>query len=46
MEGDVPQIDYSVCKGCLVCMEECPIAAIECVREEGTLQPFGLREAR
>ena len=32
-EGDVPEIDYGVCKGCLICAEECPVDAIESVRE-------------
>jgi pyruvate ferredoxin oxidoreductase gamma subunit len=34
--GDVPHIDYAVCKGCLICAEECPIKAIETVREAAT----------
>jgi pyruvate ferredoxin oxidoreductase gamma subunit len=31
--ADTPQIDYGVCKGSLICAEECPIDAIETPRE-------------
>ena len=28
-----PQVDYQYCKGCLVCVEECPTKTIDKVRE-------------
>ncbi|HLC43221.1 MAG TPA: 4Fe-4S dicluster domain-containing protein, partial [Methylomirabilota bacterium] len=28
-----PHVDYGVCKGCLICVEECPTHAIAKVRE-------------
>lgn len=31
-----PTIDYTYCKGCEICAEECPVGAIEMV-EEGKL---------
>jgi len=30
---DTPRIEYEVCKGCLICVEECPIHCIAKVRE-------------
>jgi pyruvate ferredoxin oxidoreductase gamma subunit len=32
-EVDNPHIDYEVCKGCLICVEECPTHTIHTVRE-------------
>ena len=32
-DGDHPHINYDVCKGCLICVEECPTQTIHKVRE-------------
>jgi Pyruvate/2-oxoacid:ferredoxin oxidoreductase delta subunit len=32
-DGDNPHVDYDVCKGCLICVEECPTGTIHQVRE-------------
>jgi pyruvate ferredoxin oxidoreductase delta subunit len=32
-DGDAVEIDYEYCKGCGVCMKECPFKAIIMVRE-------------
>jgi pyruvate ferredoxin oxidoreductase gamma subunit len=30
---NLPSIDYDHCKGCLICLQECPPHAIHAVRE-------------
>ena len=32
-EDGFPYTDYDNCKGCMICAEECPVKAIERVRE-------------
>jgi pyruvate ferredoxin oxidoreductase gamma subunit len=36
VEEDTPRIDYAHCKGCLVCVAQCPPHAID-VRPEAAL---------
>lgn len=33
METNLPSITYSLCKGCGICAQECPVDAIEMVKE-------------
>jgi pyruvate ferredoxin oxidoreductase gamma subunit len=40
VDGDTPRIDYDHCKGCLVCVAQCPPHAIE-ARPEAGLAPAG-----
>jgi len=32
-ENGFPIIDYSVCKGCLICANECPVKCIKAIKE-------------
>ncbi len=32
--GIPPEVDYTYCKGCGICAEECPVHAIEMVQED------------
>ena len=32
-KNDYPNIDYRVCKGCLICVDVCPVKCIKKVRE-------------
>lgn len=32
-ERDYPEIDYKICKGCLVCAHVCPVKCIKYVRD-------------
>ena len=38
VEDDLPQIDYDHCKGCLVCVAQCPPHAIEAIPETQAMQ--------
>lgn len=33
-DGEIKEIDYSHCKGCGICAEECPVRAIKMVDEK------------
>lgn len=36
--NDLPEIDYDHCKGCLICVGQCPVHAIEAIPEIQALQ--------
>ena len=45
VNGQTPEIDYDHCKGCMVCVAQCPPHAIEAISEQLAQQQEAEQEA-